>query len=91
MGQNLALRLYSRFDANFLCQLILAGRRWAELGRGVCADVGILVGFLGSTTAVKPNVLHKGNKTTVSINPPVGASALFLLIDREVALEFLVR
>jgi transglutaminase/protease-like cytokinesis protein 3 len=54
-------------------------------------DKEILVGFLGSTTAVKPSVLHKGNKTTVSIIPPVGASALFLLIDREVALEFLVR
>ena len=51
----------------------------------------ILIGFLGSTMAVKPTTVIKGNTTKVTIIPPAGAKALFLLIDREVAIEFLVK
>ncbi|MFY7669816.1 transglutaminase domain-containing protein [Tenacibaculum sp. MEBiC06402] len=54
-------------------------------------DKEILVGFLGSTRAVKPKTTNKGEKTIVSIVPPPGAKALFLLINREVALEFLIQ
>lgn len=54
-------------------------------------DKEILVGFLGSTMAVKPSIEIKGNTTKVTIIPPNGAKALFLLIDREVAIEFLVQ
>ncbi len=54
-------------------------------------DKEILVGFLGSTTAVKPNTVIKGNKSIVTITPPTQARALFLLINREVAIEFLVQ
>ncbi|AUC15946.1 hypothetical protein BTO06_12640 [Tenacibaculum sp. SZ-18] len=54
-------------------------------------DKEILVGFLGSTRAVKPNTTNKGGNTIVSIMPPPGAKALFLLIDREVAIEFLIQ
>ncbi|CAL2075607.1 transglutaminase domain-containing protein [Tenacibaculum sp. 190524A05c] len=55
------------------------------------ADKEVLVGFLGSTRAVKPTTVNKEGKTIVSIIPPLRARALFLLIDREVAIEFLVQ
>lgn len=54
-------------------------------------DKEVLVGFLGSTRALKPNTINKNGNTIVSIMPPPGAKALFLLIDREVAIEFLIQ
>ncbi|CAM1345620.1 transglutaminase domain-containing protein [Tenacibaculum amylolyticum] len=54
------------------------------------ADKEILIGFLGSSIAQRPSVVTKGKNTTVTISPPPNANVCFLLIDREVAIEFLI-
>lgn len=54
------------------------------------ADKEILVGFLGSPMAQKPKVVQKGKQTIVTITPPANAKECFLLVDREVAIEFLL-
>ncbi len=51
----------------------------------------ILFGFLGSSIALKPTILNtKNNKTIVSITPPKNAQQCFLLVDRKVAIHFLI-
>lgn len=54
-------------------------------------DQLIHIGFLGNSMAQKPDVITKKGVTTVSIIPPKGARQLFLLIDKEVVLEFLIQ
>ncbi len=53
-------------------------------------DKEILFGFLGSSIAIKPTINTKNNKTTVSIIPPKNSRECFLLIDRKVAMQFLI-
>ncbi|TYP97988.1 transglutaminase superfamily protein [Tenacibaculum adriaticum] len=51
----------------------------------------IHVGFLGLPYAQKPEVTSKNGVTSVTITPPTNALQLFLLIDKEVAIEFLIQ
>lgn len=51
----------------------------------------VFVGFLGNSNAYKPEIRKKGNSSLISFIPPVGAKQCFILIDREVALEFLIQ
>ncbi|WP_157730243.1 transglutaminase domain-containing protein [Tenacibaculum jejuense] len=48
------------------------------------------VGFLGSSRAVKPEKVVSKSTTTVRFVPPPGTKQCFLLMDREVAIEFLI-
>ncbi len=48
------------------------------------------VGFLGSSRAVKPEKIVGKSTTTVRFVPPPGVKQCFLLMDREVAIEFLI-
>lgn len=51
----------------------------------------IHVGFLGMQFAQKPEVTIKKEVTFISFFPPSNAKQLFLLIDKQVVLEFLVQ
>ncbi|OSY88512.1 hypothetical protein WH52_07105 [Tenacibaculum holothuriorum] len=50
----------------------------------------VMCGFLGSQYAQKPTITKSGTITTVRISPPPRAKELFLIINREVVLEFLI-
>lgn len=50
----------------------------------------IHIGFRGTQFAQKPKVTSKNGITTVTANPPKNAQQLFLLIDKEIVLEFLI-
>lgn len=50
-----------------------------------------LIGFNDSNMAVKPNLMYKDGKTTITVVAPPKASAVYLLIDREVAIQFRVQ
>jgi len=53
-------------------------------------DKEFLVGFLSSNVAKRPVVSNSNGITTVSIIPPASAKVCFLLINREVNLQFLI-
>jgi len=55
------------------------------------SDKEIFLGFLGSSTAYKPMVSQQDNNTVVSFIPPQQATSCFLLIDRKVAIQFLIQ
>lgn len=54
-------------------------------------DQRVMVGFLGYQFAVQPKITQKNNISTLNITPPEGAKELFLLINGEVVLEFLIQ
>lgn len=51
----------------------------------------IRFGFLGYPYAMKPTIHTKGTTTVLTINVPKNATNLFLLIDKQVAIEFLIK
>lgn len=57
----------------------------------IAANQRIMVGFMGYQFAVQPKIVRTNNITTLTINPPEEAQELFVLIDREVMLEFLIQ
>ncbi|WP_299103648.1 transglutaminase domain-containing protein [uncultured Tenacibaculum sp.] len=57
----------------------------------IAANQHIMVGFMGYQFAIQPKIVRTNNITTLTINPPEEAQELFVLIDREVMLEFLIQ
>ena len=53
-------------------------------------DKEILIGFIGSKIAKRPDIEVENGISTVVITPPSSSKVAFLLIDREVSLQFLV-
>lgn len=53
-------------------------------------DKEILIGFVGSKVAKKPVVNVKNKISIVTIIPPNNVKGAFLVLDREVALQFLI-
>lgn len=51
----------------------------------------VMIGFLGYQFAVEPKIVRKNNISTLTIIPPEKAKELFVLVDREVMLEFLIQ
>jgi len=52
----------------------------------------VFLGYSGYRYAIKPNkVSTKNNITTISITPLEKSKQLFLIIDKEVVLEFLIQ
>ena len=58
--------------------------------KNVKATDRVMFGFLGYQYAKKPTVLKNGEITTLSIIPPENAKTLFLILNKEVVLEFLI-
>lgn len=51
----------------------------------------IYCGFEGFKYAKKPTISFEKNKATISIIPPINSKEIYLIIDKEVVLEFLIR
>ncbi|MFD0993160.1 transglutaminase domain-containing protein [Tenacibaculum geojense] len=50
----------------------------------------VRVGFLGNPYAQKVSVINKQNQQIITVKPPADAQYLFLIIDNEVVLTFLI-
>lgn len=58
--------------------------------KNISPNQTIYCGFRGSKYAKKPTITFKKNTVIVSITPPKNSKEVYLIIDKEVVLEFLI-